>query len=376
MKIKYFILAVMIFIAYDVYASTISKTFVPVVHRLEIIESRPLPTPAPPDDFDFEPVDPPQTPFPQYYPLSDEFDIPKTYDRFGIVQYSVDQMVDKFEYDPDINYHSVQFSVPDDRSRAVFLDTASRAKENKWCIGTFKIINRPDYCADPSGSIKATETGWIDEAGLRNWIVAHPGRIYHVGNEPYCGLPSCNNDLIYQSYARWYYYSWQFVKSIDPTAEVCSAIPIGWNKPGEESSLYKLWQTYKKITGNPMPSDCWPFHRYAVQGAWTLEGEVAFYQDRIAFFDSHNGNDWIGRKHYILNEFGMLSWKYDIPDEQQMELMSAIIPWLISQDRIIEWAWWPSYNSTCTGFCGQLLDYHNNLTPLGELYYQLSMGEE
>ena len=116
------------------------------------------------------------------------------------------------------------------------------------------------------------------------WIVAHPGKTYHVGNEPYCGLPSCNNDLIYQSYARWYYYSWQLVKSIDPTAAVCSAIPIGWNKPGEESSLYKLWNTYRLITGNPMPTDCWPIHRYAVhgEGGWTLEGETAFYNDPLA----------------------------------------------------------------------------------------------
>jgi len=48
------------------------------------------------------------------------------------------------------------------------------------------------------------------------------------------------------------------------------------------------------------------------------------------------------------------------------------VPWLQSQDRIVSWAWWPSYNSTCTGFCGQLLDRFGELTPLGELYRELA----
>jgi len=343
----------------------------------------PASTPAPPVDFDEEPTAPPPTPFPQYDPLPDDFDIPETRERFGWVQDPIDKVASAWpEFDPETQYHSVQFAVPDDRSEAVFLDTASRADNNKWCVGTFKIAGRPDYCADPDGSVgddtpKATTTGWVDEAALRAWIENHPGKTYHVGNEPYCGLPSCNNDLIYQSYARWYYYSWQLVKSIDPTAAVCSAIPIGWNKPGEESSLYKLWNTYRLITGNVMPSDCWPIHRYAVhgEGGWTLEGEIAFYDDRLDWLEAHRGTDWIGRFYPILSEFGMLSWKYNVPDEEQMELMAAIVPWLQSQDRIVSWAWWPSYNSTCTGFCGQLLDRFGDLTPLGELYAGLAMGE-
>jgi len=343
----------------------------------------PASTPAPPVDFDEEPTAPPPTPFPQYDPLPDDFDIPETRERFGWVQDPIDKVASAWpEFDPETQYHSVQFAVPDDRSEAVFLDTASRADNNKWCVGTFKIAGRPDYCADPDGSVgddtpKATTTGWVDEAALRAWIENHPGKTYHVGNEPYCGLPSCNNDLIYQSYARWYYYSWQLVKSIDPTAAVCSAIPIGWNKPGEESSLYKLWNTYRLITGNVMPSDCWPIHRYAVhgEGGWTLEGEIAFYDDRLDWLEAHRGTDWIGRFYPILSEFGMLSWKYNVPDEEQMELMAAIVPWLKSQDRIVIWAWWPSYNSTCEGFCGQLLDRFGELTPLGELYAGLAMGE-
>ena len=343
----------------------------------------PASTPAPPVDFDEEPTAPPPTPFPQYDPLPDDFDIPETRERFGWVQDPIDKVASAWpEFDPETQYHSVQFAVPDDRSEAVFLDTASRADNNKWCVGTFKIAGRPDYCADPDGSVgddtpKATTTGWVDEAALRAWIENHPGKTYHVGNEPYCGLPSCNNDLIYQSYARWYYYSWQLVKSIDPTAAVCSAIPIGWNKPGEESSLYKLWNTYRLITGNVMPSDCWPIHRYAVhgEGGWTLEGEIAFYDDRLDWLEAHRGTNWIGRFYPILSEFGFLSWRYNVPDEEQMELMVAIVPWLIEQDRIVEWAWWPSYNETCEGFCGQLLDRFGNLTPLGALYAGLAMGE-
>ena len=130
----------------------------------------PASTPAPPVDFDEEPTAPPPTPFPQYDPLPDDFDIPETRERFGWVQDPIDKVAAAWpEFDPAAQYHSVQFAVPDPRSRAVFLDTASRPDSNKWCVGTFRIAGRPDYCASPDGLVKATTTGWVDEAALIAW---------------------------------------------------------------------------------------------------------------------------------------------------------------------------------------------------------------
>jgi len=308
---------------------------------------------------------------PQYPPLQDTFEIPPTTERFGVVEHPYD---DTLGFGPD-NYHSRQWGTQDERSRGIYLRTAARSHEpSRWCLGAYRVAGYPDYCMDPTGQTLVTSTGWVNETGLRQWVRSHPGKTYRIGNEPGCPEP-CGDGLMLAEYAAWYYAAWQLVKSEDPMAAVGYGIPIGW--AWEDSTLVNMWDAYRDYTGNPMPTDFHPIHRYAVHGAggWTLEGETAFLSERMAFLDSHRGTDWIGRRYYILDEFGMLSWRYDVPAPQQMEYMSAMAGWLVTQDEIVTWSWWPSWFDGCSDTCGALIDRNGNVTPLGALYRELAAGE-
>ena len=326
---------------------------------------RPTPVPGPGPDVEPTPT-PTATPWPE----------PPVFDsRFGFAEYSRAEIA-KLGFDPDGVYWSIQWQAQDVTAPALFIRAASRPHlPSQWCMVAWRVSGMPDYCVDPTGATLAMTTGWVNEILFRRFVRDHPGKMWHIGNEPLCSLPSCDDGgLSLHEYARWYGNAWRLIKAEDTTALVGFGLPIGWTRP-ERTTINMMWDFYQGQWGELMPADFIPVHHYAVHGLWTIQSEIEFFERDVGWLETMRGVRWQGPRRYILNEFGMLSWKYDIPMEEQMRYMAAVMPYLQSQDLIHSWAWWPAWNPTCTDLCGKLLDWDGNPTPLGELYISLASGE-
>ncbi len=300
--------------------------------------------------------------------------------RFGIANYSVADAASLGFYN-DGRYISHQSQVPPDPNSSTFFVRPSSITSPKvrWCTVAYNIAGRPDRCANPDGSVIAAQDGWVDEDAFRNFLENHPGKAWIIGNEALCGEP-CGDGLNPNEYARWHRAAYTFIKSVDPSAKVSQWGTIGLgdgNVEGggdpEKEFLLQFWGEYRRMYGEPLPSDFFPIHHYGWPGTWTLELQVEAITAWVEWLDSHRGTEWVGPRDYWLTEYGMPAWRTPIEPEEAYRYMNEVTRWLMTnQIGISCWAWWPSSNVNWPDKSVRLLE--NGIpTELGRLYYDLSI---
>lgn len=284
--------------------------------------------------------------------------------RFGVAQYGAAERAIIGLADGDLRrYQSQQWGPQEETNSAIFLRTAHRSHApSRWCTGAYRFAGHIDYCADPTGATRATNTGWVNEARLCQWVKEHPRKAYIIGNELLCPEP-CGDGVTATEYARWYADAWTLIKSCDPAARVSPFGPIG---EGSKAILTDVWSEYHALTGEPLPVDFFPIHHYAQPG-FRLASEIAYMERWIGWLNSHNPREWrwTGGPQYWLTEYGMPAWSMDIPEDEGLRYMREFTGWLKTNELdITSWAWWPH---------GELALVRNGRrTRLGDLYYELA----
>ncbi len=265
--------------------------------------------------------------------------------RFGIAEHNLEQML-ILGFPDDGRYHSVQTGCqPEETDTVRFLRPASRDPTSTWQLGVYD-----------------TETGrWSHEEEFRQFIRSRDVD-YIVGNELLLDTPIGDSHVSPTQYAQWYRDAWELIKSENPTARVGPFGPVAWS-----TELEPVWDAYLFLTGEPMPVDFYPVHKYMWPGQSTTE----YWQglvEWIGWLESFHGRAWVGPRVYWANELGLPEWEYPdwVTPDRVLEFMTYVMPRLKENDiGITTWAWWPSGEDT-------VLIRGINVTEAGELYLALS----
>ncbi len=267
--------------------------------------------------------------------------------RFGIAEHNLEQML-LLGFPNDGRYHAVQHTQPEETDTVRFPRPASRDHPSTWLLGTYD-----------------TEAGrWSDESGFRQFVRSHDVD-YIVGNELMLGTPIGDSHVSPTQYAQWYRDAYALIKSENPSARVGPFGPVAWS-----TELIPVWDAYLLLTGEPMPADFYPVHRYM----WPGQMSEDYWQglvDWIGWLESYRGRAWVGPRVYWVNEFGLPEWEYAewVTPERVLEFMVDIMPRLKENDMgITSWAWWPSGRNTA-------LIRGANVTEPGELYLELALSK-
>lgn len=266
--------------------------------------------------------------------------------RFGIAEHNLEQML-ILGFPDDGRYHSVQHTKPEATDTVRFLRPAQRDPAGTWLLGTYDTV---------AGR-------WVHEADFRQFVHSHDGMYYVVGNELMLGTPIGDSHVTPSQYAQWYRAAWELIKSENPTAQVGPFGPMTWSP-----KLLPVWSAYLDLTGELMPVDFYPVHRYM----WPGQTPDFFWQELVDWIDwleSHRGRAWSGPRNYWLAEFGLPEWKYPdwVTPELALEFMADVVPRLKENDLgITTWVWWYSGQDTA-------LIHGRTPTELGKLYLKLAM---
>jgi hypothetical protein len=111
----------------------------------------------------------------------------------------------------------------------------------------------------------------MEQSGLGPIVLANPGRLWLVGNEPDVKHPIQSN-MFPEVYAQAYHDVYHFIKDLDPNAHVAIA-GLSMMTPGRLQYLDIVWDTYLKKYGEPMPVDAWNLHLYILSEIRPWDGE-------------------------------------------------------------------------------------------------------
>jgi hypothetical protein len=100
----------------------------------------------------------------------------------------------------------------------------------------------------------------MSPSGLGPKVLANPGRLWLVGNEPDVSHPSQDNTYP-EVYAQAYHDVYHFIKDLDPNAQVAVA-GLSMMTPGRLQYLDIVWNTYLQKYGEEMQVDVWNLHLY------------------------------------------------------------------------------------------------------------------
>lgn len=130
-----------------------------------------------------------------------------------------------------------------------------------------------DICGPAYGF---TVTPPLTDTGLGARIVANPGSLWLVGNEP--DRRTVQDDICPQQYAEGYHDVYQYIKGLDPTAQVAVAGLVEVT-PGRLQYLDIVWDTYREKYGATMPVDVWTMHIYVLSEQDEGDAHVALGTD-------------------------------------------------------------------------------------------------
>jgi hypothetical protein len=245
-----------------------------------------------------------------------------------------------------------------------------------------------DYTATPTGT------------ALAKLVLARPGAMWLVGNEPDC---TGEDNLRSGVYARAYHDVYYRIKAIDPTARL-GAGSIVQPTPLRIHYLNNVLAAYQQRYGEPLPTDFWATHSHILSEV-SVAGEVRgctvpdwpndspeathySYDDhwRLDIFESRliNLRRWMADHGYrdrplIITEYGILFWPDDAATTQRdINFMTGSFDWLTSAtdpnigyppdgNRLVQrWAW---FSLTYANWAPPLFDPQTYLpTAVGHAY--------
>jgi hypothetical protein len=286
--------------------------------------------------------------------------------RFGVAEHGAAEM-DILGLPASLHrYHSRYWKPMEASNQAVFIRPAHFSyAPSRWCVGSYAIAGRPNYCTAQGEAGIASTSGWVDIDAFNPWVLAHPGKVYIIGNELLCPEP-CGSGVTAAEYAAWYADAWATIKALDPSARVAPYGPMGTQAARELAE--DVWDAYITLTGGPMPADFYPIHWYPWYPGYNHQAEVAGLEAHVAWFESHRGTKWNGPKDYWLTEYGRPTWEFEIPEQELLDFMEQFTTYLMTNEvGISHWAWWPHSEAA--------LVTNDQRAPLGQCYYNMAIGQ-
>jgi hypothetical protein len=132
----------------------------------------------------------------------------------------------------------------------------------------------------------------MEEDGLGPVVLANPGRLWMVGNEPDVANVSQDN-VLPTTYAWAYHEVYHFIKELDPTAHIANG-GLSMMTPGRRQYLNIVWNTYLDAFGEEMPVDVWNMHLYILSeirqsDGGNSDGKIALGTDPALAIKDPNG---------------------------------------------------------------------------------------
>jgi hypothetical protein len=230
-------------------------------------------------------------------------------------------------------------------------------------------------CSTPAGvecwlTVRVSQNGFRpDAAQLAAQVVARPGAMWMVGNEP---------DVIWQDnvtarqYAIHYHDVYTLIKQADPTARVAVG-GVSQPTPLRLRYLDQALDSYRELYGQPMPVDAWTVHMYILReerGSWGTDIPPGFVENtgELVEIDQHDDMDifrryvgdfrrWMTQRGYrdcelAVTEYGILMPEdYGFPPARVRKFMWATFDYFLTAtdaatglpadgNRLVQrWAW-------------------------------------
>lgn len=229
-------------------------------------------------------------------------------------------------------------------------------------------------------------------------IVANPGALWLIGNEP--DVP-WQDSLTPEAYVRQYNQYYRYIKSIDPTARVGIG-GISQPTPLRLEYLDRVQAAFQQRFGRPMPVDVWNIHAFVLReerDAWGVSIPPGFRNvDQGTLYEIEDHDDlqifqrqildfrrWMADHGYrnwplIVSEYGVLMpEEYGFPPEAVIEFMRQTMDFLLNardpelgypddDNRLVQRLAWFSVGDT-TYPTGNLIDpATRQLTPVGRAF--------
>jgi hypothetical protein len=210
-----------------------------------------------------------------------------------------------------------------------------------------------------------------DPTTFGDWVLAHPGKIWIIGNEPDM---AGQDELTAAQYARMFHTYYQFISARDATARFATA--------GLGALAYTNWLNddiawwdqalaeYRSQFGTDMPIDIWNCHCYAIAGDLDPNRVITDYFQPFRDYTKTVQGGIYSDTEFWVTEFGLGG----VCPELGSEYMEQICPRLeaIGVDRFFwfigPWpgGWDPGFNDVA------LLGPDGSPTVLGQTYSQLA----
>jgi len=218
------------------------------------------------------------------------------------------------------------------------------------------------------------DTDEVDDPDLfAEWVLAHPGRIWLIGNEP--DLPT-QDDITQDQYARMFHKYYKFISSLDPTAQFAIAGIYGGDYNGAiercTNWLTAVLDSYRLQFGEDMPIDIWNIHVYATPNTldpWKVMDE--FVNPFCEWVKTVNGGIYENCPIWI-TEFGVALWSGDMSRENIRDFMDVFCRLLEGSD-VDKWFWFIGYSGGEWQATSLIYPWPEP-SILGEKYVELAWG--
>jgi len=289
-----------------------------------------------------------------------------------------------------------RFGVAVRRELGQITDYDVRTLNIGWYSDWYASVNPPR-----PGGVEYAQLLWVTEglispprAEIQTIVMANPGSLWLIGNEPECIHQGKNTP---QQYAEAYHELHALIKGLDSSAQIAVG-GVVQPTPLRLQWLDQVLQHYEDRYGTPMPVDVWNIHNMILQevrGQWGCDIPVGLDEDsgRLYEIDDNDNVDifiqhivdfrqWMlarreREKPLIITEYGVL-----MPTDLGLSVarvnafMDASFDYLISardwqlgypedEDRLVQrWLWFslndqPWDPESGEGFNGALFDYPN-----------------
>lgn len=244
--------------------------------------------------------------------------------------------------------------------------------------------------------VNLTSDGWlVTPQILRQAVLAQPGAIWIIGNEPDVIV---QNNLTPAQYAQHYHDLYGFIKNIDPTAQIAIA-GVAQPTPLRMAYLENVLDSYQATFGQPMPIDIWTVHAFILNeaanswGAGIPPGLNDKFASQYEIEDHDNLNifknnliafrSWLAEQGYrdrplAITEFGLIMpTDFGFPPERVAAFLQASFDFLLTasdeeigypadDNHLVQWWFWFSLYEAGDLGAGNLFDPQSGqLTAVG-----------
>jgi len=217
-----------------------------------------------------------------------------------------------------------------------------------------------------------------DPAATEAWILANPGKVYLIGNEPNNFDLSAGDGMTQDQYARMFHCYHTFIKALDPTAKIATAGLYSSASTDSLASTTAWWDAclaeYRTQFGEEMPVDIWNNHCYCFVGSLDPDRIVAeFFVPFREYVNTVSGGIYADCEVWN-TEFGVGVWSTPLHADYVAEFMQRLCPRLEASGSVDRWFWYRAAWSNDGWNDISLLGPDGQPTTQGQAYAALAQG--